>query len=209
MRVAFAFLARLEHPWTTRALQKATGVAVGRAAELVAGLRNEGLVRRAAKRGPHLVLDPPRLAHRWVEEYGAVLRPHLVLGTYAPLRGNLDGVVKGLNAWGGVPGRWALTGTWGAYQLVGFYTGDRLAMFVEAPAHHWLQGLGVVPDEQGPVTLLAPVAPLQWEDTKTQLLPVAPPLLVYAELLYLGEERAREQAQLVARAHLKELVGGD
>jgi hypothetical protein len=209
MRIAYAFLARPEHPWTTRTLQKATGVAIGHAAELVARLRNDGLVRRAARRGRQLALDPRRLAHRWVEEYGAALRPHLVLGTYAPLRGNLDGVVEGLEARGQAPGRWALTGTWGAYQLVGFYTGDRLALFVEPPAHRWLQGLGVVPGAQGPVTLLAPVAPLQWEDTTAPPQPVAPPLLVYAELLYLGEERAREQAQLLARAHLKELIGGD
>lgn len=92
---------------------------------------------------------------------------------------------------------------------MGSYTGDRLALFVEPPVHRWLQGLDVVPDDHGPVTLLAPVAPLQWEDTTAPPLPVAPPLLVYAELLHLWEERAREQAQLLARAHLKELVGGD
>lgn len=209
MRIAYAFLTRPDHPWTTRKLQKATGVAIGHAAELMAGLRNQGLVRRAAKRGPHVALDPPRLAQRWVEEYGAALRPRLMLGTYAPLHDDLEGLVERWKAAVLAPGRWALTGTWGARQLVGFYAGDRLALFVEPPAHRWAQTLGIVPDDRGPVTLLAPVAPLQWEDTTAPPLPVAPPLLVYTELLYLGEERAREQAQLVARAHLKELVGGD
>lgn len=209
MRIAYAFLAQPEQPWTTRTLHKATGVAIGHAAEMVAGLRTEGLVRRAAKRGRQLTLDPRRLAHLWVEEYGAALRPHLVLGTYAPLRGDLEALVERMKAWEQAPGPWALTGTWGAYQLVRFYTGDRLALFVEPPAHGWVQALGIVPDDRGPVTLLAPVAPLQWEDTTTPLLPVAPPLLVYADLLYIGEERARQQAQLLARAHLRELISGD
>jgi hypothetical protein len=101
-----------------------------------------------------------------------------------------------------------LGGTWGADALVRFYRGARLVLHVDPPAHAWIEPLRIVPDDRGPITLLAPVVPRMWEHAiPTAEGPVAPPLILYAELRADPDPRAQELAVELARK-FPEVSGG-
>lgn len=99
------------------------------------------------------------------------------------------------------PGRHlALGGTWGADALVHFYRGPRLVLHADPPARTWVRPLRIIPDERGPITIFAPVAPAMWAHlVQTPVGPVAPPLLLYAELRADPDPRAQELAVELAR----------
>lgn len=210
LRVIYALLAKPGEEWRMRDLAAKAGVALGWTNEIVQALRVEGMVRQTKRRGPVTVLKLGPLFDRWVTDYGAVLRPQLVLGTYAPVDGTVDDVAARVQKEEPVAGkRVALGGTWGADALTHFYRGPRLMIHAEPPQQRWLHPLRIIPDERGPVTLLAPVAPIMWDDLIiTDAGPVAAPLVLYAELLADPEPRARELAQQLARAY-PEILRGD
>lgn len=210
LRVIYALLARPGEEWRMRDLAGKAGVALGWTNQIVQALRTEGIVRQTKRRGPAAVLRRRPIFDRWVTDYGAVLRPHLALGTYAPVDGTVDDVVTRIPKGEPFEGkRVALGGTWGADALTHFYRGLRLVIHIEPPQQRWLRPLRIVPDERGTVTLLAPVAPIMWEDViPTAAGPVAPPLVLYAELLADPDPRARELAQQLAGAY-PEVVRGD
>jgi hypothetical protein len=90
LRVIYALPARPREQWKMRELAAKAGVGLGWTHAIVQALRHEGIVRQAKRRGPTVVLDRGPLLDRWVTDYGPILRPHLVLGTYAPLDGTVD-----------------------------------------------------------------------------------------------------------------------
>jgi hypothetical protein len=96
--------------------------------------------------------------------------------------------------------QWALTGTAGEYQLENFYRGETTTLFVADFPREIQHRLRLVPDPHGPVTLLRTFADLVvW---RKEPLPVAHPLLVYAELLHQGGPRDLEAANLVREKYL-------
>lgn len=210
LRVIYALLARPGEQWRMRDLAAKAGVALGWANEIVQALRTEGIVRQTKRRGPAVVLKRRPILDRWATDYGVVLRPHLVLGTYAPVDSNVDDVVARIPKGEPFEGkRVALGGTWGADALTHFYRGPRLVIHAEPPQQRWLHELRIVPDERGTVTLLAPVAPMMWEGViPNDAGPVAPPLVLYAELLADPDPRARELAQQLAGMY-PEVLRGD
>jgi hypothetical protein len=209
LRVMYALLARPGEAWRMRELAAKAGVALGWTNAIVQALRAGGLLQQTKPRGPALVLMREPLFGRWVTDYGAVLRPQLVLGTYAPVDGTVDDVAARMAQATRPEGpRVAWGGTWGADALTHFYQGPRLAMHVEPPPQRWLQPLRIIPDERGLVTLLAPVAPIMWDDViTTDAGPVAPPLVLYAELLTDPDPRAHELARQLARMYPEPLRG--
>jgi len=210
LRVIYALLARPREQWRMRDLAVKAGVALGWTNQIVQALRAEGLVRQTKRRGPAAVLKRGPIFDRWVTDYGAVLRPQLTLGTYTPVEGTVDDVVARIPKGEPFEGkRVALGGTWGADALTHFYRGPRLVIHAEPPQQRWLHPLRIVPDERGTVTLLAPVAPIMWEGViPTDTGPVAPPLVLYAEMLADPDPRAHELAQQLAGAY-PEVLRGD
>lgn len=215
LRIVYVLLARPHREWKIIQLANATRVALGWTHAVVRALIDGGIVRRIKPRGPILVTSPDELQERWVTDYGTILRPHLVLGTFAPIEAKEPAPEAAVAQLRNVlptfdPGRRvAVGGTWGADALVHFYRGPRLVIYIDPPVRDWLQPLRLVPDERGPITLLAPVAPLMWEDVRTtDGIPVAPPLLLYADLLADPDPRAQELARELAVAFPEVRRGG-
>jgi hypothetical protein len=149
---------------------------------------------------PNLMITPEtqtKRAHR---------PPNLVGAEIVPL--TIDAVANRVKAAAG-PGRHlALGGTWGADALVRFYRGPRLVLHADPPARAWVRPLRIVPDDRGPITLLAPVAPAMWMHVlQTRAGPVAPPLVLYAELRTDPDPRAQELAAELARKFPRVLGG--
>jgi len=89
--------------------------------------------------------------------------------------------------------RYALTGGPAIDLLQHFYRGPEVPMFLEPSSRRMTQELRLLPDSEGPVTLLRAFGEtVFWQERDNHML--APPWLIYAELLYSNDPRAHEAA---------------
>lgn len=232
LRVVYLTLAEPQREWKLQDLAAAAGVAVGWTHAIVHAMESGGLLRRTKRRGPVLVMDRAKLLARWIADYPVILRPKLELGRFAPIgegaplevldeppdmvrptmaQPTIDAVAARVPVAGAAaaPTRHlALGGTWGADALVHYYRGPALVLHADPPAREWIRPLGIAPDPRGPITLLAPVVPAMWNHVvPTPAGPVAPPILLYAELRADPDPRAQELAVELAR-RFPEVTGG-
>jgi hypothetical protein len=94
---------------------------------------------------------------------------------------------------------YALTGGPAADAMQHFYRSSEAAVFLDAEHHRKLR---LLPDRNGPIVLLKPFGKaIYWREFDSKM--VAPPWLVYAELLTSSDPRAREAAEELRREFLK------
>lgn len=231
LRVVYLTLAEPNREWKIQDLAAAAGVALGWTHTIVRAMENGGLLRRTKRRGPVLVQDRAKLLARWIADYPVILRPKLELGSFAPLGEGapievLDEAPEVMRPTPAAPTidtvaarvpiavataaparHLAFGGTWGADALVHYYRGPTLVLHADPPAREWIRHLGIAPDSRGPITLLASV-PAMWNHViPTPEGPVAPPILLYAELRADPDPRAQELAVEIAR-RFPELFSG-
>ena len=94
---------------------------------------------------------------------------------------------------------YSLTGGPAADAIQHFYRSSEVPVFLNAGNH---RALRLLPDRTGPVVLLKPFGDLvYWREFEGKM--VAPPWLVYAELLNSSDPRAREAAEELRQEFLK------
>lgn len=143
--------------------------------------------------------DLKGLIELFVRGYALKLRPACLLGRYrhqkrAPQE-ILDGFAHRLV---NLQGHWAVTGGMAARQLTHYLEPDTVELFVDDQA---MEALGTEPmlrdDTNGNVTVLRLFNRAVLTDKIQAPLPLATPLLVYAELLETGGARDMETAQMI------------
>lgn len=203
----------LQEPTATglsyRELATQSRVALGSVAGIMAELKRKGhLVRR---RDGSQLLGRRALFDLWVSGYSERLRPALVLGRFQPPESDLtETVARVADAAAARQLEYAVTGGVAADALTHHYRGEQLTLFVSTWPRDLLQALRWLPSARGPVTLLryfCPAVAGKWPGPRGTVL--AAPLLVYAELLHDGSERAREAARELYEQHLAPLIGDD
>jgi hypothetical protein len=210
LQVVFVLLQELTASGLSyRELATQSGVALGSVAGIMAELKRKGhLVRR--RDGWHLVRRRA-LFDLWVSGYSERLRPALVIGRFQPPETDLtETLARVADAARARQLEYALTGGVAADALIHHYKGEQLTLFVSAWSRDFIQALRWLPSARGPVTLLryfGPAVPSQRYSPRGTV--VAQPLLIYAELLQDGSERAREAAHELYERHLAPLIGDD
>ena len=178
--------------WPVRKLESAAGISKSKAAQVRRQLITEGLLTR---RGKRYQLGPTSLlADRLILGYAQVLRPKLTLGRFRPAEKTTESFLARLRK--EVPSgvRYSLSGGPAADLLQHFYRGPEVTLFLEPSSRAIAQQLRLLPDREGPITILSAFGDLVfWEEREHHLL--APPWLVYAELLNSNDPRAHEAAQ--------------
>lgn len=192
-----------------RELAKASGVALGSVAQVTRELKGKGyLVQKG--RDEWFLTRKRELFDVWLGGYGDLLRPKLVVGRFQPPQRDVGQTLVELQKEAKATGiEWALTGGFGAYVLTRHFRGDQLGFFVS----EWPAGLAKrlkwLPSQHGPVTVLRRFSPLvQFSRKDASQMPVAHPLLVYAELVFQGRERELEAAKLLYDRYLGPLTNG-
>jgi hypothetical protein len=193
LQLLFQFVTHPESVnWPVRQLEPAAGISKSRAAQARRQMMIEGLLKRSGKQyqlGPMSLL-----AERLVLGYAQVLRPKLTLGAFRPPEKTselfLDRLKKEMP-----PGvRYSLSGGPAADLLQHFYRGPEVTLFLKPSARAIQHQLRLLPDRDGPVTILSAFGDLVfWEEREHHML--APPWLIYAELLNSKDPRAHEAAQ--------------
>ena len=183
---------------TTRAIASAAGdISPQTAADLRARLVEQGLLLRA--RGHHR-WSPTGRKHAldlWLTGWTTTLFPRLLVGRFRArtrdlptLEAQLAAALTPITPW-----RWG--GGAGAQRLTQFYRGEQTVIYVQESPTDLAKRLGLVPDRAGPVVLVRSPGTLAFRGPHPE---TVHPLLVYADLLAEGHERAREAAaELSAR----------
>jgi hypothetical protein len=175
--------------WTVRKIAAATGLGKSKVAEL--------RLQFAREQAPGASGE---LRDRLVSGYNQILRPKLVLGRFRYQEPSVEQFLARLarvTAAQKIP--YALTGAPAADAMQHFYRSSEVPVFLKAEHH---RALRLLPDRTGPVLLLKPFGDLvYWREFDGKM--VAPPWLVYAELLNANDPRAREAAEELRREFLK------
>lgn len=196
--------------WKYRDLAGSAGIALGSVAKVVEALRAQDFLtvgqdrqRRLQRRG--------ELRRTWARWYRETLRRKLELGRYR-LAGELpvDQLSTEMGRHGASP-KVLAGGELGAALLTGHLRP------ATATLHVWREDeatvarqLRLIPDEQGPVQILARLGDMDAHDGEPGLtVPLADPLLVWAEMLVTFDERLREVARLIEQQFLERRDDGD
>jgi hypothetical protein len=197
--------------WSYRELARANGVALGTVDWIMRDLREQGYVEPVGKDRLQLTRKN-QLLDRWVDGYATRLRPKILVGEFVDPTSDLEGVVKAFEAYAVEQHmHWALTGGFGAFELLHHYRGQILSIFVEK----WmpetaLAALHVLPHKGGDVKILRTFSPGVFKSLDGQTgYPVAHPLLVYAELLYHDGDRELETARQLYTTFLEPSLAKD
>ena len=187
MKVIFALLCRPELAGTGyRQIAAAAQVALGAVGPVLQDLERRGFLHRQGK-GTIALERAEELLHEWVVEYPAILRPKLRGRHYKADRNRVLGLnLKLLRAyWGGEVA---------AERLTGYLKPENLLVYTRGEVKDILiQGRMRLAAEGGVEVLNAFWNP-ELDRTDT---PLAPPLLVYADLVMTGDSRNIEMAKLV------------
>ena len=197
--------------WSYRSLAKANGVALGTVGWIMRDLREQGYVEPVGKDRLQLIRKK-ELLDRWVDGYATRLRPKLLVGEFVNPTRDLDATVYTFETYAVEQQmHWALTGGFGAFELLHHYRGATLSIFVEK----WtpptaLVALHLLPHKGGDVNVLRSFSPGVFESLDAQPgHPVAHPLLVYAELLFQNGDRELETARQLYTTFLEPSLAKD
>jgi hypothetical protein len=184
--------------WTVRDLARAAGISKTK----VAQLRHQFVHGRILSSKSELRVTPD-IADRLVSGYSQILRPKLVIGRYRYPDSSVDEFLARLaetTRTQKIP--YALTGSPAADAMQHFYRSSEVPLFLDLEGPGIQRALRLLPDRTGPVVLLRPFGTMvYWKEFDGRM--VAPPWLVYAELLTSDDPRAREAAEELRRGFLQ------
>lgn len=151
--------------------------------------------------------DKKALMEKWIGFYEDRLRPKLVLGSYiiapsveADITDRMNNLFKHQK------NAWAAGGGLAADLLIHYYRGPSTEVYIRPDFFNEVKsGLRLLPAKESNITLFNLFSPLVIYNTGTPV-PVAHPLLIYAELLVQGTSRSRETAELIYNNYLRQLI---
>jgi hypothetical protein len=183
--------------WTVRDMGERAGVSKSKAAEIRRQLAESEMLNGASG---HFHMSK-RTEELLVSGYAQVLRPKLVIGRFRPPEKDIAAFLRRLPETVPGPHRYALTGGPAADALQHFYQGPELPLFVSDESSELRQSLRLLPDHTGPITLLRAFGDIvYWRQVSPWM--VAPPWLVYSELMNSDDPRAHEAAMEFRTAFL-------
>lgn len=190
LQVLFALLVRpalLNTP--VRTVARATGVAAATAADRIARLREEGLIHET--NGERRLTEPRRLLDLWLKGYEALVRPKLMIGRYRSREADPEALERRIEEVVSDGVTWAFGGGAAAHRLTGYYRGPETVVHLQRDDLDVVKRLPALRADDGPLILLRAPGPIAFEGMAPR---TVAPLLVYSELLFAGDRRAREAA---------------
>lgn len=201
LQVLFAMAASLSpEKWTVRELAAKAGVSKSKAARTRKDCLKDRTIRDLGD--SYRISDPQELADQLLSGYRQTLRPKLMIGRFRAQQRALEGFLGQLRE-ATRPGdpKYALSGGAAAYRLQGFYSGPSATVFVQWSTEDLLRRLRLLPDRDGPITLLRGFGEMVFWRT-VDAVPLAHPWLIYAELMFEPDPRAHEAAAELRQEYL-------
>jgi hypothetical protein len=182
---------------TYREIAGKAGVALGAITKIMRGLKEGGYLLKKTQK-EWILNDYKKLLDRWQMEYTERLKPTLFVKRFRPADKNFHTTWKQLTfektqdtVWGGEPAADILTNYLKPQKFI-VYTNALQNDLIKT--YHW------VPDDQGTIAVYRKFWPYTPDD-ETGI--VAPPPLIYADLIETGDARCVETAQMIYERYLK------
>jgi hypothetical protein len=187
-----------------RILKRKAGIAFERAATAMKELKEKGFVFET-KDKKNQWLKKKELLEKWLANYGDRLRPKLVLGAYKIAPSAAEQAPELLRkAFPDDKGNYAIGGGLAGDLLMHYYRGPTTEIFVRPElAEKVRSALKLIPALETDAMLLNLFAPAVIYGKQNLPHPIAHPLLIYAELLYQGGDRAADAAGRIYNMYLK------
>lgn len=182
-----------------RVIAKAAGVALGTVARVLTDMREMGYLMDvyAGSPGPR---NKDKLIERWVTTYPELLRPKLVLGRYSAVD----------NLWWEQASIADLKTCWGgevaAAKLTGYLRPEKVTIYTWDKPEQLLLMNKLKKDPDGDVEILQAFWHVEPSRFYREL---APPLLIYADLMATGDARNIETAKMIYERELAGLIRED
>ncbi|MFN3753708.1 type IV toxin-antitoxin system AbiEi family antitoxin [Flavobacterium sp.] len=172
-----------------RHLAQLSGVSLGSVSKLIHGLFREGFAIKINSRRFQLV-KKEELLERWIVLLNEKILPAQKMGTYTFTNKDewywRNRELEYGTQWGGEPA---------AAIITEYLNPEKFTIFTIQPKSDLIKSLRIVPDNNGEITIYRPF----WEhiedgmDTQS----FVHPLIVYAELMYSGNSRNKEVAEMI------------
>ena len=200
LKVLFALLCQpgLENA-SYREIVKVADVALGTVGWVITDLKELGYLVDMGKRKRRLK-NKAKLIERWVTNYPELLRPKLVLGRYRAIDRDWwkDAQLRRFRAcWGGEVA---------AAILTKYLKPERVTVYTKGKPAELLLTNKLKKDPDGDVEILETFWRTDYDWPHIEL---APPLLLYADLLATGDARNIETARMIYEQELAGLIGED
>jgi hypothetical protein len=178
--------------WPVRRLETAAGISKSKVAQARKELVAKGLLTSRGK--AYQLGQKDLLSGCLTSGYAQVLRPKLLVGRFRFPEKTTEQFLSRLRNQAPSSLRYALTGGPAVDLLQHIYRGPESPIFIQPFSRHVAQGLRLLPDSGGPLTLLRAFGEVVfWQERENHM--IAPPWLIYAELLNGDDPRAHEAAR--------------
>lgn len=198
LKVTFALLCKPElRQADYREIGKAVGVALGTVAGVINDLKKMNYLVEI-KKGQRKLRKGEELLNKWTDAYLTQLRPKLITGIYqgVPPDGGWVNAIEITNLDARIGGEVA------AEKITHYLKGETLTLYTDEPVRPFLLHLGLKKDPKGNVEVLEKF----WEfDYANPEYGLAPTVLVYADLIGIGDARTMETAKLLLEKQLIDL----
>ena len=201
LQVFFAMAANSKaERWTVRKLAAQAGVSKSKAAKTLSDCLQERMIHDLGDR--FQISNPHHLADDLLSGYRQILRPRLTIGRFRSPQRTTEEFLAQLRETAHSGGfRAALSGGHAAYRLQGLYSERVVTVFVERSSEELCKTLRLLPDREGPITLLKGFGEVAfWR--KIDDLYLAHPWLVYAELMFGRDPRSQKAAEELRKEFL-------
>lgn len=177
-----------------RQIAQVAGIALGSIGPLLEELKQGGYVESSD--AVSRLFDKEKLIRRWTELFHVALRPKLVKGRFRFLQEQQQKNWKDLPTtgfcWGGEPG---------ANLLIDHLEPQTFTIYTSKTTNELVKQLRIVPDPNGNIEILEQY----WDQSLTNnSMPdgIAPPLIIYAELMTGADSRSWETADRIKNNYL-------
>ena len=185
----------------TRTIAEYAGVANGTVGRVLQELRQEGYLVDLRQRGVRRRLrNLKRLLNHWTDAFARTLRPQLLIGRYKAPEPNWWRTVN-LREYGGVFGGEAAEAF-----LTGTLRPGVVTLYLPGPLGRFVLDNRLITAADGTVELREKFWRFDYAWDRPTL---APPLLIYADLIATGDARCLEAAQRVYEDHLSRLIDAE
>lgn len=184
---------------TQRKLAKISNVSLGSVSKTINGLFNEGFTVKWNSDNKYQLVKLEELLDKWVTLVNEKILPVYKIGNFKFGKSGRFLIKETDNnfetKWGGEPG---------AAMLTNYLGPEKYSLFTNRPKTNLIKEFKLIPDQNGEVTVYQlfwkpESSDFNFENTRF----TAHPLLIYAELMYSGNDRNIETAQIIYNEYIK------
>lgn len=201
LKVVFQFLINetwIQKPYRETGAKLETGI--GNITNIIKGLKKQGYLL-PTKKNKYILHKKDELIDKWAKSYDVNLKPNILVGTFRFLNEETFtdwkevNLRKGKTCWGGEPA---------ADFLTNYLRPGELTLYTTETRNELIKNYKLIPDDKGNIKVFEKF----WKDENTNLKVenkdnIAPPLLVYADLMNTNDRRCAETAQKIYEQYLQ------